>query len=104
MKLKTKNGELVSGHAKCADLLNKEALELMSSEVDLDERAQRELLEQVDKVFTDQDNQMLDKPITNEEVWESLLRANRARPQEVTASPTQSTSTAGPYLALIYVM
>ena len=78
LKLKTKNGELVSGHAKCADLLNKEALELMSSEVDLDERAQRELLEQVDKVFTDQDNQMLDKPITNEEVWESLLRANRS--------------------------
>ena len=78
LKLKTKNGELVSGHAKCADLLNKEALELMSSEVDLDERAQRELLEQVDRVFTDQDNQMLDKPITNEEVWESLLRANRS--------------------------
>ena len=43
----------------------------------LDPKAQNELLEEVEEVFTVADNDMLDKPISDEDVKASLLSANR---------------------------
>ena len=43
----------------------------------LDPKAQNELLEGVEEVFTEGDNAKLDKPITDEDVKASLLSVNR---------------------------
>ena len=43
----------------------------------LDPKAQNELLEEVEEVFTVADNDMLDKPISDKDVKASLLSANR---------------------------
>ena len=78
VKLLNKEGILVEGHNECAKLLNNEAKELLREAPNLDHVAQEELLESVNEVFTKHDNEMLEKDITDEEVKESLLMANRA--------------------------
>ena len=74
-KLKSAEG-LVTGHRACADLLNKQTEELLGAEAHLCQDAQEALLADVEGVFTDKDNEMLEKEITNEEVWESLKSSN----------------------------
>ena len=74
-KLKAAEG-LITGHRACADLLNKQTEDLLGAEAPLSQVAQEALLDGVEGVFTDKDNEMLEKEITNEEVWESLKCSN----------------------------
>ena len=76
LKLKSEDG-VVSGHRDCADPLNKEVQDLLGEETLLDREAQDDLLEDVQEAFTEKDNEMLEKEITNEEVRESLQRSNK---------------------------
>ena len=57
--------------------LQGEARALLDNVASLDPKAQNELLEGVEEVFTEADNAMLDKPITDEDVKASLLSTNR---------------------------
>merc|ERR1712004_616922 len=59
LKLTNQEGNLVEGHRNCASLPGEE------------------LLSFVDVVFTEADNKLLDKPISDEDVKASLLSANR---------------------------
>ena len=77
LKLKNKEGVLVEGHSGCASILQEEARALLDNVATLDPKAQEELLDGVEAVFTEEDNAMLEKPISNEDVKASLLRANR---------------------------
>ena len=76
MKLKTEDGKVIEGHEKCANLLNNEAKEMFGKEVELDEEEQEELLKEVEEVFTEKDNEMLEKEITDQEIKESLGKCN----------------------------
>ena len=77
LKLKNHQGELVEGHQGCVSILQGEARTLLENVASLDPRAQNDLLEGVEEVFTESDNSMLEKPITDEDVKASLLSANR---------------------------
>ena len=77
VKLKDKQGTEVDGHRDCARLLCEEVQQLFGFPVVLNEASQETMLEQVDKVFTVQDNQRLERVISDEEVRQSLGRANR---------------------------
>ena len=63
--------------SNCASVLQAEARTLLDNPSILDSDAQEELLSFVDVVFTDEDNKMLDKPISDEDVKASLVSANR---------------------------
>ena len=77
LRLKNHEGKLVEGHQSCASLLQEEARALLDNTSILDSKAQEELLSFVDVVFTEADNKLLDKPISDEDVKASLLSANR---------------------------
>ena len=66
------------GYAAAVGLcsLNKQTEDLLGAEAPLSQVAQEALLDGVEGVFTDKDNEMLEKEITNEEVWESLKCSN----------------------------
>ena len=66
------------GHEECAKLLNEEAKTLLDTAPTLQPNAQEELLDNLTEVFTKEDNEMLEKEITDDEVKESLLKANRS--------------------------
>ena len=74
-RLKSAEG-LVTGHRACADLLNKQTEDLLGAEAPLSQEAQDALLAEVEGVFTDKDNEMLENVISNEEVWQSLKCSN----------------------------
>ena len=78
LKLTNPEGDLVVGHEECAKLLNEEAKTLLDSAPTLQPNAQEELLDNLTEVFTKEDNEMLEKEITDDEVKESLLKANRS--------------------------
>lgn len=67
----------MEGHRNCASVLQEEARTLLDNPSILDSDAQEELLSFVDVVFTDEDNKMLDNPISDEDVKASLVSANR---------------------------
>ena len=50
---------------------------LLGSPAKLDRRAQGDLLAEVKEVFTEEDNTMLESPITDEEIKRSLTKANQ---------------------------
>ena len=77
LRLKNHEGKLVEGHHSCASLLQEEARALLDNTSILDSNAQEELLSFVDVVFTEADNKLLDKAISDEDVKASLLCANR---------------------------
>ena len=77
LKLQNHEGKLVEGHQNCASLLQGEARALLDNTSSLDINAQEDLLEFVEEVFTEADNNMLDKDISDEDVKASLLCANR---------------------------
>merc|ERR1712173_91438 len=66
LKLINQEGNLVEGHKNCASVLQEEARALLDNPSILDSKAQEELLSFVDEVFTDEDNKLLDSPITDE--------------------------------------
>lgn len=70
-------GEVIEGHEKCAKHLDEEVRALLGSPAKLDIRAQGDLLAEVKEVFTEEDNTMLESPITDEEIKRSLTKANQ---------------------------
>ena len=54
---------IIEGHEKCAKHLDDEVRALLGSPAKLDRRAQGDLLAEVERVFTDEDNAMLELPI-----------------------------------------
>ena len=50
---------------------------LLGRPAKLDKKAQQELLDGIGVVFTKEDNQMLEAPVTDEEIKKSLLSANQ---------------------------
>ena len=75
LKLKTPNG-VISGHDACSKFLSQEVSNLWENEVKLDTKAQEELLKEVERTFTEEDNKLLEATITNQEIKESLDRCN----------------------------
>ena len=68
--------ETLKGHAACSSYLQQVVSDLLENPVNLDPVAQRELLEELDTVFTESDNKMLLKSPTLEEVHESVKTSN----------------------------
>ena len=75
LQLKTESG-MLEGHAACSKYLEDSVALLLTSPANLDEAAQNELLKEVKVVFTKEDNAMLLKPPTKEEVKESVWSGN----------------------------
>ena len=75
LKLETEIG-ILEGHEKCAEYLESKVHELLDSPAALDESAQSELLKFVEKVFTDEDNEMLEKEPSKQELYETLMASN----------------------------
>ena len=75
LKLSTENGFL-EGHSACANFLEKAVGDLLLSHPALSEHAQKLLLSEVKPVFTDEDNSLMLKIPTKEEVKESLWCAD----------------------------
>ena len=59
--------EVLEGHGKCADHLNKEVRILLGNPAKLNGKAQEELLTGIKVCFTEEDNIMLDSAISNAE-------------------------------------
>ena len=57
-------GEIIEGHDRCAKHLDDEVRVLLGHPAKLDREAQRDLLAEVERVFTDEDNAMLEAPVT----------------------------------------
>ena len=75
--LKLQNGdELLEGHSACANLLEKAVGDLLLHPIELDHAAQICLLNEVEEVFTETDNIMLCKPVTKQEVKETIDASN----------------------------
>ena len=64
------------GHSACANFLEKAVGDLLLSHPALSEHAQKLLLSEVKPVFTDEDNSLMLKIPTKEEVKESLWCAD----------------------------
>ena len=75
LKLETSTGLLV-GHRACSNFLQNEVADLLQHPAVLDAAAQQVLLEEIDKVFTDSDNEMITSPPSKEEVQESVRTSN----------------------------
>ena len=75
VKLRTPEKDLI-GHKECAEYLAEEVRNLWEKEIHLNDEAQEELLQDVEKVFTEEDNKLLEAPISNQEIRESLERCN----------------------------
>ena len=75
MRLRTGQG-LLEGHDACADFLHKGVADLLLHPAELDPEAQLALLQDVDKSFTEADNEMLTAPPTKAEVEESVKTSN----------------------------
>ena len=75
LKLKTPEKE-AKGHQECANFLADEIRNLWEKEAKLNEKAQEDLLKEVATTFTEEDNNLLDAPITNQEIKDSLNSCN----------------------------
>ena len=71
LQLSTPEG-IISGHVACAKFLESSVSELLSYPSDLDPLAQQSLLKEVNKVFTERDNDLFLKPPAKE-VGKSVL-------------------------------
>ena len=75
--LKLQSGEgLLEGHAECAAFLEHQVGELLLHPHLADQAARDSLLEEVDMVFTEEDNQMLMSPPDHDEVKDVLAASN----------------------------
>ena len=75
MKLETENG-MLEGHRECMDYLEDNVEKVFGNAAVLDGDAQQSLLREVEKVFTEEDNEMLSAEISKEEVRKLLWLAN----------------------------
>ena len=77
LKLRPEGGELLEGHITCSAYLEEQVRELLGKKAVLCREAQAELLEEVEKVFTDNDNEMLEKMPTKDEIAQALKDDNK---------------------------
>ena len=75
LKLETDNG-IIEGHHACADFLEKAVGELLLHPAELDNAAQARLLNEVETVFTEEDNAMLCSPPSQQDVKDVLSNSN----------------------------
>ena len=75
LKLKTETGVL-EGHSACAEYLENAVSILLTSPANLDSKAQDQLLKEVKPVFSKEDNAMMKKLPSKEEVKDSIWSAN----------------------------
>ena len=75
LKLQTTDG-IIEGHSDCARLLEKTVEDLLLHPATLDPVAQETLLNEVNPVFTDEDNQMFLSPPTKNDIWETICESN----------------------------
>ena len=67
---------LLEGHAACASFLENSVEELLLHPAQLNNAAQQALLDEVEPVFTLEDNQKLLTPPSSDTVYKTLSRAN----------------------------
>ena len=75
LKLETESQTFL-GHEECAEYLENSVGELLLQPAELNNAAQHELLAEVEKVFTPEDNKLLTKVPDKDEVKESVWSAN----------------------------
>ena len=78
LKLQPEGEAMLEGHAACSTYLQGQVRELLGSPAVLCREAQAVLLKEVEEVFTEEDNEMLEKMPTKEEVSEALKEANHS--------------------------
>ena len=76
LQLHPEGGELLEGHDACSTYLEEQVRELLDKKAVLCKQAQAELLAEVDKVFTDTDNDMLTRTPTKDEIAKALKASN----------------------------
>ena len=76
LKLDTEEEGLLEGQEACAGYLEKKVKELLDQPASLDVHSQDELLNEVTEVITNEDNAMLEKMPTKEEVEATLSSSN----------------------------
>ena len=76
LKLKTEENGLLEGHKACSAYLEGQVADLLIKPAFLNTAAQAILLEEVNQVFTEADNTMLEKFPTKNEVKEVLFKSN----------------------------
>lgn len=76
LKLETDNGEVLSGHIECLKHLEKVTADTFGVPPDLDNEAQTRLLNEVEKVFTLEDNNMMNANPSKQEVKKCLWGSN----------------------------
>ena len=75
LKLQTENG-IIEGHSDCASFLEKTVEDLLLHPEILDPHAQEVLLNEVEQVFTEEDNQMFTTPPTKNDIWKTICESN----------------------------
>ena len=76
LRLTAEENKVMNGHAECAAFLEESVSQLLSGSPQLDEKAQRVLLEEVEEVFSKEDNELLLKPPTKDEIYKNLCESN----------------------------
>ena len=64
------------GHRACMDYLENNVEQVFGTAPVLDHAAQQQLLQEVEEVFTEEDNVMMAAPVTKDEVKKLLWKAN----------------------------
>ena len=75
LQLKTESG-IMEGHTACTEFLENAVSSILTSPASLNQSAQKELLKEVKVVFIKEDNEMMMKTPTKEEVKDSVLSGN----------------------------
>ena len=75
LKLQTENG-IIEGHTDCARFLEKTVEDLLLHPEKLDTLSQEILLNEVEPVFTEEDNMMFTTPPTKNDVWKTICESN----------------------------
>ena len=76
LKLKTEEHGIIEGHNACSLYLQNQLATLLLRPATLNVHSQQVLLQEVGKVFTDNDNALLENPPTKEEIKEVLFKSN----------------------------
>ena len=76
LSLKTPEYGLIEGHKACSSYLESQVADLLLHTADLNPQSQTVLLDEVEEVFTDTDNTMLEKLPTKEEIKQVIHNSN----------------------------
>ena len=76
LELETDNGTVL-GHKNCSNYIEQSVKNLLVTPFQFDQNMQKELLNELDTVFSDEDNEQLLKVPLKEEVHQTILSANK---------------------------